>query len=381
MREFSFPIFSRHFLTCGATAAVMLALPAEAAFTGLGFAPGGRTHSISTAISADGSTVVGYSAYPNADGDDQLISFKWSAAGGMTLLPLSNANAPASYANAMSADGSVIVGTEVQQGGATIRAFRYANGVIELLQDPSGNSLGGGLGISADGTVVTGMSSSAFRWTAGGGTVPLPALPGQMMAYANAASADGGTIVGTAIAGNGTHAFRWTEAGGTQALPLSVASESGANAVSADGGTIAGYYVDQATGAETAYVWTSQGLVVLSPHDTNPAAANNALALSADGLWAGGESSGKAAIWNALTGELILVENLLAAEGTPGLAGWTLESVTGMSADGHSFTGTGTNPDGNIEAWHASVTAIPEPSTLPLLLLGCCVISRRNRVR
>ena len=39
--------------------------------------------------------------------------------------------------------------------------------------------------------------------------------------------------------------------------------------------------------------------------------------------------------------------------------GWTLEEANAISSDGRFIVGTGTNPDGNIEAW---VATIPNPS-------------------
>ena len=57
-------------------------------------------------------------------------------------------------------------------------------------------------GVSADGSVIVGTSSSAsgsqaFRWTAGSGMVGLGYLPGGTNSSATAVSGDGSVVVGT----------------------------------------------------------------------------------------------------------------------------------------------------------------------------------------
>ena len=49
------------------------------------------------------------------------------------------------------------------------------------------------------------------------------------------------------------------------------------------------------------------------------------------------------------------------------LTGWTLTQALGVSADGLTIVGRGTNPSGNTEAWLA---VVPEPSTFTLAGLG-----------
>ena len=57
------------------------------------------------------------------------------------------------------------------------------------------------------------------------------------------------------------------------------------------------------------------------------------------------------------------------------LTGWALKSATGISADGLTIVGTGTNPVGFDEGW---IATIPEPSTLLLLGLGGLLLRRRQ---
>ena len=108
--------------------------------------------------------------------------------------------------------------------------------------------LGGGTysnaeGISADGAVVTGSSGSssgqrAFRWTAGGGMQNLGALTGfAVRSWGAALSADGTVVTGVSQgSGNVARAFRWSEATGLQSLGvLGTGSISMAKAISGDG--------------------------------------------------------------------------------------------------------------------------------------------------
>lgn len=118
---------------------------------------------------------------------------------------------------------------------------------------PGGN-LSAANAVSADGSVIVGYSSSnlvgaeAFRWTAGGGMVGLGLLPGGHQSIANGVSADGSVVVG-----GGDEAFRWTAGTGMRRLWEVLLAQgvdptaegwtqlTSASAVSDDGNTIVGY--------------------------------------------------------------------------------------------------------------------------------------------
>ena len=59
------------------------------------------------------------------------------------------------------------------------------------------------------------------------------------------------------------------------------------------------------------------------------------------------------------------------------LTGWTLKRAFGISDDGLTIAGDGLNPDGNIEAW---VATIPEPATVLLVGLSGLVLRRKVRM-
>ena len=91
----------------------------------------------------------------------------------------------------------------------------------------------------------------------------------------------------------------------------------------------------------------------------------------------------EAFIWNNVSG-MRLLEDVLVTDFGLDLTGWTLTTAQGMSADGLVYSGFGTNPNGQTEAWIASVrpTAVPEPSTLSLFafgLAGLRFVGRRRR--
>jgi uncharacterized membrane protein len=253
--------------------------------------------------------------------------------------------APRSYGKAISADGSWVVGNGTSGNGT--EAFRYDvltgtfHGLGALL--PPGPSFASwGSGISADGSVVVGSSYSApqqlqgFRWTAAAGMVAIPFLPGAQgqaaYAYAEAISANGNAIVGESrsiLSGNGVEAYRWTAAGIQPLGDLPGGSfQSFAYCVNADGSVVAGRATIEGPGGPF-----------------------------------GGGSQGRAFIWDAQDGIRDLHEVLQA--GGVNLAGWSLQEVRGISADGLTLAGIGTNPANQTQAWLATLPPPIPPVCYP----------------
>ena len=257
---------------------------------------------------------------------------------------LSSTN-PVSFARNASADGSVIVGQARvgDTGGEPFGAFLWteSSGMVGL------GTLGGpgssGFAVSADGSVVVGGSDlhggtghEAFLWTESEGMVGLGDLPGgSFFSRARDVSADGEVVVGFSRPSNGHEAFRWTEAGGMVGLGDLNGGQfsSGAEAVSADGSVIVG---------------------------------------------SGWTGIGAEAFVSDVAGGMRSIQSILVDDFGMDLVGWTLTVATDVSADGLTFIGVGTNPDGFQEGWYASIPglpspslpSVPEPTTLALLSLG-----------
>lgn len=191
--------------------------------------PPGVLRSAATLVSADGSVVAGSVQLAS----DLRLTYRWTQATGMVGIGTLPGTFVYTSPSAMTPDGSVIVGsaqTTVMNG--VNRAYRWdsATGMVDL--DAPGNGISSiALAVSADGKVVVGCSDNslgncqAFRWTAEEGKVALGNLPGGTYSYATAVSADGSVIVGfgnaqrncTNFICNGD-TFVWTEATGMLGL-------------------------------------------------------------------------------------------------------------------------------------------------------------------
>jgi len=170
-----------------------------------------------------------------------------------------------SSANGISADGSVVVGVSTSTNGAEAFRWTAVGGMAGLGDLPGGSFWSFANGVSADGSVVVGRSVGAngyeaFRWTETGGMVGLGDLPGGVFSSeANAVNADGSVVVGVGYTINGNEAFRWTESGGMVSLgDLSGGViRSAAYGVNADGSVVVG--VGTSANGNEAFRWTEAG--------------------------------------------------------------------------------------------------------------------------
>ncbi len=368
--------------------AFAIATPAHAgafSFQGLGFLSE-NPHSAAYGVSADGSVVVGQSR--SASG---LEAFRWTSGGGMVGLGDLPGGDFYSEAVAVSADGSVVVGQSRSASG--LEAFRWTSsgGMSGIGDLPGGSFSSNARAVSADGAVVVGEGSSkqgiqAFRWTSGDGMVELSDLPGGSFSNASAwgASADGSVVVGVGFSQQGIEAFRWTSGGGMVGLGDLPGGEvnSYALGVSADGSVIVGRG-NSASGSE-AFRWTSGGGIVGLGDLPGGIFHSEAVAVSADGSVVVGPSTSALGIeafrWTS-DGGMVNLRDFLVEHGVSNLTDWTLIWASGVSADGNTIVGFGTNPDGYQEAWIATV---PEPATITLAATGlaCAIaVGRRKRQR
>jgi probable HAF family extracellular repeat protein len=339
----------------------LLAVPVEAAsFGGLGGAsPSG--------ISADGSVVVGGS-YTNG----KYEAFRWTQSGGMVSLGRLSSDDAFSEANGASADGSVVVGSS-RRSGNVYKAFRWtqSEGMVDLGGFPSSNDNEAN-GVSADGSVIVGKSarpngSEAARWTQTEGIIGLGTLPSPFARFSEAkeVSADGSVIVGD---DHGDQTFRWTQSGGMVGLGrLTGYYRSEAKGVSADGSVVVGGSSNN--DRVEAFRWTQEsGMVGLGFLDSSSiySVANG---VSADGSVIVGFSGtgygfgiNNAFRWTQSSG-MVNLKDQLTGFGL-NLSGWRLDDAIGVSADGLTIVGRGTNPSGQYEAWVANLSPVPEPLTI-----------------
>jgi probable HAF family extracellular repeat protein len=363
----------------------------QSQFIGLGDLPGGISLSTASDVSADGSVVVGASSHRTSSfnccrGGRSTITlrnaFRWTEQDGMVALgTLSEAISANSFATAISADGSTVVGNSgvftisparppilPQRPVLTNDAFRWRSGpgMVGL-----GTATVTASDVSADGRVVVGSGSfdganEAFRWRQASGITPLGDLPGGAFASsATGISADGRVIVGSGTTDSGSEAFRWTKESGMVGLgdlPGGTFTSSVANDVSADGSVVVGY--GATADSNEAFRWTENaGMVGLGdlPGGLLLSIAND---VSADGSvvvgYSNTDAGDEAFVWDATHGMRNLRDLFVNQHGLgDSLAGWTLTSATGVSADGQVIVGTGRNPDGVTEAWRVRLGSEP----------------------
>ncbi len=354
-----------------------LAYGATPSFQGLGFVEAWHSESRAYGLSADGSAVVGQSG-------DQ--AFRWTQDAGIEGLSDLPGGGFSSKAYAVSTDGSVVVGVGRSETHY-YEAFVWSSGGgmqgLGSFGTPTGWSWA--RGVSADGSVIVGSGHNAFGdkeafiWTPGGGMQGLD--PGGLYNWSDcwAVSADGTVATGTCCPAH-LEAFRWTQQGGLQQLgDLEGGSlESHAEGISADGTVIVGYGVSE-SGRE-AFRWTGgcgmEGLGDLPGGNFYSAAYD----CSADGAVVVGygviSTVGHHAFYWTETASMRRLQEVLTDDCGLDLTGWTLETASSVSDDGLTIVGWGLNPDGNREAWLAT---IPEPATLGLVAAGLVAVWMRKR--
>jgi hypothetical protein len=301
----------------------------------------------------------------------------------------------------LSADGKVVTTIAYEPGYSEGGVDRFATRWTEAggLEQITGSllfnvgTLYGPVGISSDGKTIWGEN---WRWTAKGGYQPLSSiLPGDFHVFG--CSADGNTITGV----RGTYGmaeldfFRWTVGDAApEILPRSVENPEGYfyfNTISGDGSTIGGMAVGP-NYTSSAVVVNAKSAVNLTPtqdqsnlvwdfSNDGSVAVGMALAPSfsvsgfrwtaAGGMEAVGPSNSDCRACNA-DGTIVggsrfifgvpgliawirigdapwtdLQDYLIAEQGLGAqLAGWRLETVQDISADGRTLVGSGINPEG-----------------------------------
>jgi probable HAF family extracellular repeat protein len=293
------------------------------------------------AVSPDGSVIVGMTTDNNA--------YFWNAEDGIIVLGMLP-GMTSSSANDVSLEGRVVVGESSKFFPSERRAFRWTleDGMIDIgaINNSQSNSA---LGVSSDGSVVVGHSDrQAFRWTAGGGMVGIGFLPGHSeISYATGISSDGQVIIGMSSARdpNTLQAFQWST--GTNMVPVGYPLDN-SYGISADGSTIVGsLHPSNNNGILEAYRWiATTGIMGLGIPPGY--VASQAIAVSGNGNIMVGQSrltmeSGYAAtIWYEM-GTPSLLQDVLTDDYGLDLNGYILREATDISDDGNVIVGWATN--------------------------------------
>jgi probable HAF family extracellular repeat protein len=286
-----------------------------AGMVNLGTLPSGN-YSAGRAVSADGSTLVGWSGTAASD-----RAFRYTGGVMTDLGTLQNMWGSAAFD--VSGNGQVVVG---YCGTPTFkRAFRWTSGVMTDLGVPNGGGWVSSIahGVSGDGSVVVGYatksqanSSYAFRWV-GGTMTNLGTLKNGAFSEAWATNSNGSVVVGTSDSKQGRRAFRWVGNTMTDLGTLPGQPQSHGWSVSGDGLKVVGY--------------CSNGSVEVSPS-------------SGSNL-----STGRAFLWTSAG--MVDLNTYLPTLGI-NLSGWTLREARGISPDGTTIVGWGWH-NGQPEAWVA----------------------------
>lgn len=342
-----------------------------AMFQGLGSLPGTTPNSTATAISGDGSTVVGRS---------NGLAFRWTANTGIADFGMF------SNASAVSEDGSFIVATSSDPNtpGEIFRWSASSTDSVFTSEDALSFGVPFASSISADGSVIVGVGDEAQQknpwvWTANTGTIGLP-LAVAFRGAATSISADGRVVAGSvSLVFSSSDIVIWIDSDGDGVFSNEIfldpnassqTSDGNATAISADGTTVVG-----SARSDTVFEpfrWTAQtGIVSLAV----PAVVSTQSAIDVSGD--GSIILGNFFIWDELHGGRLL-ENYLVDELGLGdaIEGWASIRAAGISDDGLTIFGNGINPQGLSEAW---VVTVPEPATLSVLMVGILSLSYGRR--
>lgn len=264
--------------TDSSTSSYMLRRPYRRVGSGplldLGLLPG-NSRGYANGVSGDGGTVVGACEWGSLSAVNGQ-AFRWTQQGGMQGLGYVGPGGGFSQALDISRDGTTIVG----QSNADAFVWRQGTGTVGLPRLPgvSPTSFTRADAVNADGSVIVGIgtspqtgTSTALRWTAGG-VQDLGTLPGYLRSVATAVDGSGNVICGdiyTSLTGLPDTAFVWTPQTGMKLLSdfllsygVSVPAGyriSHVSAISEDGLTFAGHVVSLGTPPH------SQGFVVTVP--------------------------------------------------------------------------------------------------------------------
>jgi len=339
-------------------------------------------------LSSDGSVVTGTIILSSGN-----EAFRWNRQTGAVPLPHLTSTHTRNIGYGISEDGSVLVGTATLDTGTQIDAFYWTSpeGTVNIGGVNDGISTYA-YGISGDGSTVVGsrgalypnLVTTAYRWNRADSFEFLGDLPGGAdHSIALGASLDGSAVIGVSESASGLEAFLWRDGTGLIGLGDLPGGEysSGPSDLSRDGRVVVGSSIvagfNRSDHRRRAFRWTDEtGLVDLGllPDGATAAPSSFAFGVTSDGsIIVGGATSTRnqgAFLWTEADGMQSLWDILTADYGL-NLSEWQLTSAEGISADGTAIIGVGLY-QGQRQAWHVQLMAVPEPAALGLLAtVGC----------
>ncbi|MEO6014150.1 MAG: autotransporter domain-containing protein [Devosia sp.] len=329
-------------------------------------------HTYITGLSFDGSVAAG------TDGST-LTPYRWANGtwSSLGLMP----GFTLGRSNAISSDGTTIVGTNESYSPLLTHAFRHtAAGGLEDL-DPTGPDYMDAWAVNRDGSVIVGrrgtdyLHPTPFVWQ-NGTTTDIDLLSGYTTGTAQFISMDGSVIVGhNQNSGVGIVGFRSMNGGTPIAIGLSgVGDKTTITSISDNGNVIVGFdAASSAPGSPHAFRWengTYEQLPTL-PH----AVGEYAYDVSGDGLTTVGAigrpaPEGSAAVrWTSQNGVQTVetIADLLAGSGVD-TSGWLLIAANSVSQDGSVIAGWGFTTGLDEGVWIACFGKCgdPDPTAPPI---------------
>lgn len=297
--------------------------------------PVGHNQGTVTAVSRDGTTVVGASRGTGT----RTVALRWRDGTSESLGALDQD----SEAFAVNGDGSIVVGdasiTIPSSGGTTTVGFIW-DGTFDDLSLPSYGTFAHARGISSDGTIIVGWGDDdaehrAIRWVNEG----VDTVPSIDPLYFESISPDG-AVVGGAIryGSNPMSAVVWT-ASGTTALEGLAGYAGGVVLASSTDGTVRAGYVREDEGTDDVPVrWVGASIAeIVGPERLH----GRALGISGDGEVIVGTAGSEAFLCRNGTDAAPTMERLASVLEDAGvdLTNWTLTEAADVSADGRTIVG------------------------------------------
>lgn len=313
----------------------------------------GGNYTMITAITPDGSAAVGQANYGFTS-----EAFMWTQAGGLVGLGTLGG---ISRASDISDDGTIVVGrTNV---GFDPRAFRWTQGGGMVDLGTLGGSISTANAISADGSTIIGYAETGaaalepFRWTQGGGMVSLGTLGGTN-GEATAVSSNGSIIIGNSDNGITNEGFIWNQADGMRSI-TSILTAAGVDmtgwstpqvtGVNADGTIITGSTI---LGTNKAFVISLSGPISFITTDELDRTLSTALIPSQQttSLFSDGIGQSLLVARNALTSYFPKVEaNII---DTSPVTSDTIQDITPAAGEDDTYIPLGGRPT----AWYTTGT-------------------------